>query len=516
MAGVPFTIRPLVAISGDDGRDVNVRLHIDGVKVGEQRLERQPNGRWAMPRFTHIFEQGGWHSGSVEVDDTVLPLDNARSFALEVLSSVKLLAVNGAPSSVPRLDELFFLRLALAAHNEGQKSPFDIGAGDIVTPAELPRVDLGKYPLVVLANVETLPEAAVSKLEDFVEAGGSLLVFLGDRVQPGFYNETLSGAGRRHGGLLPARLAGIEGKAGGKDIAHIGGADYGHPALAAFQDARFASLVGRSVGFQALWRLEAEPADVLMKTNTGLPLLCEKSFGKGRVLLFASTCDRDWTTFPIRPVFLPWTHLLVSYLAQHSLSHQAFYHTGEVVRLPASTVAPGAPLLVKGPRGTVGTLSLSLDDPPAFVFPDTTQPGVYTLHSSEQKTPVGMFAVNLENVESDLTYLDDVIAGTEEPAGAERNERIEKELQRQMNRPLVVYLDSSTQLESGLDTLRQGVQLWNVLLWIVLVIGLFEPWLANRISARLYGKPPPAPQTADAARSTARNPQPIASEVGRS
>jgi hypothetical protein len=475
MVGVPFAIRPLLAINGDDNRDTSVRLYVDGEKVGEQRLEKGTNGRWAMPRFHHAFATPGWHSGHVEVDDSNLPQDNHRHFALEVLGSVKVLAVNGAPSQVPRLDELFFLRLALTASPEGQKSPFEV---DTVAASGLGAAELGKYPLVILANVESLPAAAVEKLEEYVDGGGSLLVFLGDKVNPAFYNETLAGDNRRHGGLLPGRLAAIEGSAtGGKDIAFIGGADYDHPALAAFQDARSASLVGRSVTFKALWKAEVPPSSLLMKTDTGLPLLAEKGFGKGRVMLFTSTCDRDWTNFPIRPVFLPWTHRLVAYLAQQTLGHQAFHRTGEVVELPVTGVEAGAPLQVKKPNGAVGALTFAPGEPPSFLFMDTVQPGIYTLFTSDQKTPTGLFAVNLDAHESNLTYLDE--------AG----------LKDRFDRPLVSYVQGVDELSAS-GGARQGVKLWDVLLWLVLAIGVLEPWLANRISTRLYGKPQAAPTLA--------------------
>ena len=100
---------------------------------------------------------------------------------------------------MPRLDELFFLRLALTAAPEGANSPVSL---ETVSPAGLADVDVSKYPLVIVANAEQFPEAAVKKLEDFASDGGSVLFFLGDKVNPAFYNETFTGANRRHGGLL--------------------------------------------------------------------------------------------------------------------------------------------------------------------------------------------------------------------------------------------------------------------------------------------------------------------------
>jgi hypothetical protein len=42
----------------------------------------------------------------------------------------------------------------------------------------------------------------------------------------------------------------------------------------------------------------------------------------------------------------------------------------------------------------------------------------------------------------------------------------------------------------------RGRALWDYFLIVVLLIGLFEPWLANRISTRLYGRARPAPEVA--------------------
>ena len=105
------------------------------------------------------------------------------------------------------------------------------------------------------------------------------------------------------------------------------------------------SLVGPSVTFKALWEVDVKPpAPVLMKASTGAPLLCEKTVGKGRVLLFTSSCDRSWTNFPIRPAaYLPWTHQLAAYLTQEPLNRDTFHLTGDVVEVtPSRRRAVGA------------------------------------------------------------------------------------------------------------------------------------------------------------------------------
>ena len=231
-----------------------------------------------------------------------------------------------------------------------------------------------------------------------------------------------------------------------------------------------------------------------MKASNGAPLLCEKSFGKGRVMLFASTCDRDWTNFPIRPVFLPWTHRLVAYLAQQSLGHQSPHRTGNVVRLPSSATDTGTPLLVKKPNGAVSSARLIGDDSPTFEFDDTSQPGIYTLLKPDQKGPAGLFAVNLDGYESDLTYLNDVLdEEISDPALTTPEARMLAALKNRWDRPVISYIESPGEAADPLSTIRHGFKLWDYVLIVVLFMALLEPWLANRISARLYGRPRAVP-----------------------
>jgi hypothetical protein len=487
VVGVPFSFRPLVSFANDDAAEARVKLYMDGDLVSERTVERLPSGRWALPRFHHTFKKGGWHGGHVEVEDPNLPQDNRRYFAVEVLDTVKVLAVDGAPSQVPHQDELFFLRLALTASPEGQKPAVDV---DAVVPADLAAQDLSKYRLVVLANVESLPAAALERLEDHVAGGGSLLVFLGDKVNADFYNESLAGANRRHGGLLPGRLVAVEGNAAsGKDAAFIGAADFRHTALSPFQDPRGGTLLGSGgVALKAFWRVDAPAGAVLMRADDrrGSPLLCEKAFGKGRVMLFTCTCDRDWTNFPIRPVFLPWLHQMVAYLAQRPGGPAVFHEAGSLVTLNPPGVDPAAPLLVRKPGGAVVTAERGPGGDGGFLFNETEQPGVYTVLGPDQK-PVAMFAVNLDSYESDLTYLDDVLAG--DRTANERTAAVEAGLKDLLGRPVITYVaDPDKAAEAAAGTGR-GRGLWEWVLLVVLAIGLLEPWLANRISLRLYGRP---------------------------
>jgi len=504
MVGIPFSVRPHIRNEGSGAAAADVALFIDDDKVGEKRLDEVRAGRWTVPRFHHTFSSGGWHSGYVEVVPDVershdgLLADNRRYFAFEVLDSVPVLAVNGSPSNVARLDELFFLRTALTASGEGE-SPIRL---QVTTPGELQDAELAAYPLIILANVESLPLAAVEKLEAYVDRGGSLFVFLGDKANRVFYNSQLAAPARLHGGLLPGRLGDLAGdpEASEPGAGFVADVAFDHPALAAFEDPGFARL--RGVTFKALWSVEpGTDSSLLMRTSNGAPLLCERTFGKGRVLLFASTCDRDWTDFPVRPAFLPWIHRLVAYLVQEPLGRDGFIATGEVVPLRVSAGTGIQPLLIKTPDGTLAHPVTTTDPAAPLVFEETMQTGIYAAHEADEPPRLaGLFAANLEAYESDLTYLDDVLAGEAAEAAeghAGRVARVEAGFKELLpGRPLISYVDDPARLAEASLTARRGVRLWDIFLAAVLVLALFEPWLANRISRRHYAQPAPPAERA--------------------
>ena len=482
IVGVPYSIRPHVVSVGDGPPDAAVRLYVDDRKVAEMRLERLRDGRWAAPRFHHVFASGGRHSGYVEVDDPNLELDNRRYFAVDVLDSVRVLAVDGAPSNVPQRDELFFLKAALTAAPEG-RGPIAV---DVVGPANLVVPDPGKHPLVILANVASLPGPAVEALEAYVDRGGSLLVFAGDRCDPRAYDASLSARTRIHGGLLPGRLLGREGSPDSdRDAATIGRIAADHPALAAFAEPGFAEL--SSVRLKAYWRVEpANGAAVLMRSDGGAPLVCEKAFGKGRVMLVAWPGDRDWSDFPVRPAFLPWIHRTVGYLAQSPAARESFRTTGEPIPLPVSAAEGSGRILVRTPDGKLAPPQATDDPDRPLAFTATEVAGVYAIVSPKAPVAEGLIAVNLEGRESDLTYLDDGVRAK----GADRAEAVERELAAVMpGTASLAYIDDPAHAVDATRVARQGIRLWDVGLWIALLVALFEPWLANRISMKLYGRP---------------------------
>jgi len=487
MLGVPFAFRAALTNHGAAPCTAEVSLIVDD-KATSRKEVQMPAGRARIVRFTHRFAKPGWHSGRIEIAPSegaadALVVDNRRHFALFVEERLRVLAVNGAPSEIAARDELFFFRLALSVQPD-DAAPAGAATAtapvivDQISPAELTLPRLGDSRLVILANVSNLSPSALEALEHYVDRGGNLAITLGDRVDPKAYNAWV-GEHRLHGGLLPGRLtklietsdedAALPAQAP-EDAGFIASVNEKHPALAGFGAGDLGSL--SSVRFTRRYEIEPDRADVLMRGPSGEALLVERRFGQGRVMLFASTIDRDWTSFPLQPTYVPWLYRMVSYLAAQRTGRANFVRTGEVVALPASTTQ-SQPLQITRPDGASGYAEPDPRDPAATaanVFTDTERAGVYTVRSAggaETGPPQLLFAANTPPEESDPRPLD----------------REELEMAVGPDTPLAMIDEPESVTEAG-RLARQGHGLWDVLLGVALLAALVEPWIANRLSRR--------------------------------
>ncbi len=496
MRGVPFTVRALITNHGDQQQAQTVRLVVDGKTVGHKSV-KLPVGSTAV-RFSHQFDRPGWRRGHVELVNPepgqvdAMRHDDRRHFVLSVDDQVKVLAVNGSPSDVPARDELLFVRVALWARGtdageagQGETDPIEpdpsgpaIEVDQILAP-QINAEKLAPYPLILLANVARLEDAALQALEKHVDKGASLLITLGDRAAAEAY-DTWIGTHRMHGGLLPARLGRLIGGA----VPQTTEPDSDDAGFVAWVESRHPALAGRGQGglgdfttvrFHGRYELKTDSASVLMRASTGEPLLVEKRFGAGRVMLLATSIDRDWTDFPVHPTFLPWLYRLVSYLAQGGLDDAHFVRTGQVVTMPRAVTAPQT-LRIQTPAGTTAYPTNHPDaaaPPGTLAFSQTESAGIYEVRDggdADAARPAFLFAANTPSSESQAQYVSDP----------------------QSTGPLVDaraswhFVSPPHAIIRHSRGVREGLGLWNVLLIIALAVALFEPWLANRLT-RLRG-----------------------------
>jgi hypothetical protein len=372
-----------------------------------------PAGGIARKQLALSFPAGGPAGLQVSIPEDALAYDDARSVAVSVPQEVRALVVDGAASPVKHKDEAFFVESALA-------SPASPVRPTVVDAESLAKVRFDDFGVVMLLNVRSLG-AKAAELQAFVEKGGGLFVALGDQVDPDGYDEELKG-------LLPRPLhlvktAAEKGAPGAAErAARFATVDYDHPALSVFAGTAREGLEGtRTWRYMLLKpaprdgrgaregepRGKAEPADrVLMAFDDGAPALVEARRGRGRVLLFTATVDREWSDWAIRTSFLPAVQRFAAWLAG-ALDERRDPPT--LVGAPrALALADGQkPVALLGPDGRERRLRPAAAGP-APVVPD--RPGLWQVKveegGQERIDPRLSFAALPDAREADTTRLD--------------------------------------------------------------------------------------------------------------
>ncbi len=392
-----FTVRNF---SPEPVRDLEASLKLMGQVVAKGFLDIPANGA-AQKSLSYRFTSGGVFPGEVVISGDNLAADDQRAFIINVPKELRALIVNGQPNTVRYRDEAFFVEAALSAPGSPVR--------ETTKDAEAAFHDsFDQYELILLLNVSAPGPEVSQRLVDFVRRGGGLLISLGDHVEPDLYNKQLAE-------LLPLPLRMVktavdaEEPDAEKKAAKIGKISVDHPIFSLFTGQAREGLM--SARFYRYMLLEPAPggspgngAPVVLATfEDGAPAVAISRRGQGRVLLYTSTVDRDWSDFPIRTSFLPLMQRFSAFLSGSLEEREDIKaRVGESISLSS----PGHEVVgsVRAPSGAMVPVR-ALDEGRFLVGP-TEEPGVHQVQDADGRPlPELSFAAVLDPSESDLARI---------------------------------------------------------------------------------------------------------------
>lgn len=467
---------------GQSASSRKVYLEIDGQRLTNATLQSTsmpPGGEFNVV-FEHIFTKPGGHLVSVVLDQDQLPGDDRADAAVDVMSPLPVVVVDGAPHPDPTRSEAFFLRIALG---DGSAKSTLI-TPRIITTDKLTAAELKGSQALVLANVPDLTAPQVSAIQEFVDSGGGLFIALGDQVRHDFYNEKLFVKGD---GLLPAVLEKIEQPApppAGQPPTplQIDNASLELPWLKSFRKEHQGGFT--DTRFDKWWKVTAAAAKsstqeagqtlttagplIVARLTNGAILLIERDFGHGRVLLMTTPLDSDWSTLPAKPDYVPFLYETLFHLGTTNRASRNV-SVGEPLLIPVGSDFDRSKFVFRGPGKLILPVSPGGDDlRPLAKLDDTSIPGVYSLTPAVQGKPVAgangdPYVVNFDRRESDLTMLTD-------------DQR--KQLQANDRLKIVASLD---ELRAQMFANNTKAEFWQLLLLLMLSMLVFEVWLTRRL-----------------------------------
>ena len=442
--------------------ELRVYFKADGKEKSVSQIALAPHQKGQV-LFSHSFETAGSHVVEIIADADALKADNTFLASIPVRDKVPLLLVNGDANPAPMKGETDFAEIALQPFSAAGKVELaDLIATKVIKPDEINAKALAESAVLILANVRKLGDDQLRAIEEFVKAGGGLLIFPGDRSDPSWYNGPLFRDGK---GLLPRTLGPLAGELKeGAPAVEIVTERFENPALELFNDPRNGNLSDSAIKLWFKLQESQKATDVvtLARLESGDPFLVEKPFGEGRVIACSTALDADWSNLPMRPFYLPLLQRLSVYLASTVYPPRnldvgrplvAFLPAADAGKKASLTNAAGIatelPIVKKGDRGVVE-------------FAKTQRPGLYTLNPPGG-APVH-FVVNASRRESDLQKLTG------------------KEISDLASAHGVALVHSGAEYKALESSRRFGRELWKGALWVLLALTFIELVLQQRFA----------------------------------
>jgi hypothetical protein len=351
------------------------------------------------------FATGGPHVVSATLDSgDALPIDDTFYRVIDVASQLKTLIVEGKHGMSALEGSGAYLQIALAPQK-------DVGLGkppqtdsyivpELVSDLEFPDKALGDYRAVVLTDVQQIAPAVAKRLQEFVQQGGTLMIFMGDAVDRESYNSTLLPLG-----LMPGPL--IERKSVQSDQPgfhfDFNPKNVTNPLLHDFANQEDTGL-DRAQVF-TYWQADvpaSSPAERVLNYQPPAgkalapgvlpdPAITVQSNKLGRVVFFSTTASPEWTDLPQRRNFLPLMQALLSGSVRAGDSWMNL-EIGNKLAIPPTVRLASAPSLLDPDQRPI-LLEPDLDKASGntiYHSPELLRPGVYTLNTGDRNIPIAV------------------------------------------------------------------------------------------------------------------------------
>ncbi|GMR12086.1 MAG: BatA domain-containing protein [Gemmatimonadota bacterium] len=378
--------------AGGSLEDVTVRLELDGHENQARTVRLDPTGSAAVT-FDAFTLSDPFTRGTVRIDADAMPQDNSINFVLSPGRALSILILEGQGA---RKDASLYLRRALEI---SEAATFQV----VVRPSTtVTAADLDTHSLVILNGARLPGGTSGQRLREFVQAGGGLLMVLGERSA---WRDGLEA-------VFSARFGPATDHAR-RGPGRIGFVDYSHPVFEVFSGPRGGDF-SRARFFRSRPLTVSEGDRVLARFDDGSAALVERQLGEGRIMVWASTLDGFWNDLALQPVFLPFVHRLAQYLGGFG-ERVPWFTAGQVIDLsdldlvagaastPEELIRPDEERVALAPGG--GSVLLPPGAGPRYL--ELREQGFYEVRPPGSNEPRPLtFAVNVDPSESDLSTMD--------------------------------------------------------------------------------------------------------------
>ncbi len=500
--GVPVDLTAEVSNGGDTVvENVPVRVLIDGEPLPQSiSIPSIEAGETVTESFEVTLTSAGEHAIAVQLPADALEADNSRYVTINVPERQRVLIADGSEQT----REAEYVADALAA--DSSITGFEVV---IVRPDAIRDLRLSDFTAVYLMNIDRLSPDVLRSVSNYVEAGGGLAWFMGDRIDASFYNSLSSEEDAdketetedEQAALMASSIFPLDIAASPLELPR---ADPTNPgADLQLADRPLFEILNAEEGLLAyylnIYRYVPladgnvpDSVRVLGRLRNQAPLFFETRFGRGRVFVSLTSAgpmspvlEQRWHNWPFdinAPGFTVFHLELVKYIASRQTAPSTRI-VGEELRVEIDPAISYPDVTFYPPeesgRSPVSMTAGAEQDDDQEVSPEASEDGVVQLVAEFDQTQMpGIYRISTEDLSRVATT--ELVAFNVPPEESNLELSTPEDLRRELaGVPGIVVQDVG-----GLEGLTQddpGRELRMFLLALLVALLIGEQWLAYRL-----------------------------------
>lgn len=442
LPGHDFNLITKIKNYSDENKEAQIAsLYLDGNRVAQTDYAI-PAGEAIELRFNRSVAGNGFHSGYIEISDDKFPGDNKYYFSFNIPERSSLLIIDGDHTGP-------LINTALLPSTDINQ----YWSVKIATPEQLRGIQLWEYDVILLAGSPKLLEGYTRRFKSFLASGKTLIFTYGDNTDREYFNDTYS---EFTGLTLNEKYNPNFNRAGFYSIKNL---DIEHPIFSVFN---FQQNDLPQIKFFTLPKFQTEPfVKTIMSFTGGRPALVENRYEGGMVLTFCGMISPLYSELSTKAFFVPFISRLVEYGASDLTAYELNLYSGRNISRPLpdnysinqslELVAPDSSRYDISPDNQTEDKNITISY--------TDQSGIYSILSDNKE--IDRFALNLDPTEADLATTD--------------NDQFQKAL----GADEMKKLDDKVQYAQLIAEFRHGKELWQLFLWLAVLLVAFEIWLSR-------------------------------------
>ncbi len=448
-SGLPVTVT--VEVKNDAEVPISnqfVTLEINGRIIGQYSVSLPAEGVQTYS-FEVIPSQTGTLKGVVRLEGDEFTADNTYYFSLLVPESRSIVWVTD-PNAAPT--EISYTNLVLNASNQNDaKLNYQS-----ITMDEIETIDYQNTEAIILDGITSIPAFILPRLQEFVQNGGGLMFFPSEQADIQNYNAFLQQFNVGQFQAVIGEFASFNSIARGTQIQED------HPIFTELFELNNDDPI-RVANPDVFYYFKLKPSNSpvgfnLITLNSDDPLIREKRFGEGRILISAIGTGVEWSNFSIKPLFAPFFYRSMMYIASSDAGGILTHQVGEQFAFSGDVDANTVRILNEEQEIIPASRNTGLGTTISYEAINW-EPGFVSVKDEIKSFDI---AVNLKRSESDFTDADELLAESisENVRLVNVNEIEESNLNNEV-------------IASGF-----GREIWNWFMWLGLVFLILESLVA--------------------------------------